>query len=82
MVNQVVKGLVGTKPNSSSKKKEITAIQKRLSARMPLSIVPPIGNNNGGQVPKKNAISVFGLKKYRWYYTSWGWVLLNTPLGK
>ena len=78
IVNQVVKGLVGTKPNSSSKKKEITAIQTRLSVRMPLVI----NTNQGGQVSKQSAITIYGLKIKRWYYTTWGWELLSTPLGK
>jgi hypothetical protein len=81
MVNQVVNGVVGTKPNSSGKKTEISAIRKRLSARMPISIVPANGNQ-AGQVPKKNAIRYHGLKKYSWFYTSWGWVLMSTPWGK
>ena len=81
MVNQVVNGVVGTKPNSSAKKKEITAIQTRLSVRMPLAIVPP-NTNRGRQVPKQSAITIYGLKMKRWYYTNWGWILMNTRLGK
>ncbi len=81
MINQVVNGVMGTKPNSVAKKNEITAIQKRLSARMPLNIVP-LNNNSGRQGSNKNTITIYGIKKNSWWYKNWGWVLLNTPLGK
>ena len=79
MLNQVVNGVVGTKPNSSAKKKEITAIQKRLSARLPLSIVRP-NTSQSGQFPKRPVW--YGLKVPFWQYTIWYHSKLSTPLGK
>jgi len=65
MLNQVVNGVVGTKPNSASKKNEINAIQKRLSARLPLSIVRP-NTSQSGQFPKRPVW--YGLKVPFWQF--------------
>ena len=65
MLNQVVNGVVGTKPNSSAKKKEITAIQKRLSVRMPLSIARP-NTSQSGQFAKRTVW--YGLKVPFWQF--------------
>ncbi len=69
MVNQIVNGVVGTKPNSAAKKKEITAIQKRLSIRVPLSIVP-LNNNQGGQGSNRNTVLIYGLNWNSWWFTT------------
>ena len=79
MLNQVVNGVVGAKPNSSAKRVEITAIQKRLSARMPLSIVRP-NTRQSGQFPKRPVW--YGLKVPFWQFTIWYHRKLSTPLGK
>jgi len=79
MVNQVVNGVIGTKPNSASKKNEINAIQRRLSARLPLSIVRP-NTSQSGQFPKRSVW--YGLKVPFWQYTIWYHRKLSTPLGK
>tara|TARA_Y100000815_G_C13082046_1_gene402372 strand:- start:153 stop:563 length:411 start_codon:yes stop_codon:yes gene_type:complete len=79
ILNQVVNGVVGTKPNSAGKRVEITAIQKRLSARMPLSIVRP-NTRQSGQFPKRPVW--YGLKVPFWQYTIWYHRKLSTPLGK
>ena len=76
MINQVVNGVAGTKPNSSAKKKEITAIQKRLSLRMPLSI----NTSQSGQFPKRSIW--YGLKVPFWQFTVWYHYKFTTLLGR
>ena len=57
LVNQVVTGVVNSKPNSNSGKRQVTNLQRRLSLRVPIRI-----SNVSGEPIGLNNIYMWGLK--------------------